>query len=195
MKRLTLPPKMPGWNASLWATVLLVALILAFDSAAMADSQQPASQSERAVLPQAPPQPATNAASPESLYQMDRYSINAAGAINDSSPSYSLSLSAGESVVGTATSASYQIGTGFWPEPAGPLCVAKPGDANASGAVNLADIIAVVNYVFKGGAAPSPLCRGDANASVNVNLSDIIYLVNYVFKGGAAPIKSDVCCL
>jgi len=76
-------------------------------------------------------------------------------------------------------------------------CSAKPGDANSSGGnPNLTDIIYLVNYVFKGGLAPSPLCRGDANGSGGApNLTDIIYLVNYVFKGGPAPIKSGVCCL
>lgn len=76
-------------------------------------------------------------------------------------------------------------------------CAAKPGDANGSGGTpNLTDIIYLVNYVFKGGPAPSPVCRGDANASGgNANLTDIIYLVNYVFKGGPAPIKSGICCL
>jgi len=80
---------------------------------------------------------------------------------------------------------------------AGPLCTDKAGDANGSGgAPNLTDIIYLVNYVFKGGPAPSPLCQGDANGSGGApNLTDIIYLVNYVFKGGPAPINSGVCCL
>ncbi len=74
-------------------------------------------------------------------------------------------------------------------------CQAKPGDANASGGVNLTDIVYLVNYVFKGGAVPVPVCRGDANASGTINLTDIVYLVNYVFKGGAKPIPSGICCL
>lgn len=73
-------------------------------------------------------------------------------------------------------------------------CTATAGDANASGTVNLSDIIYVVNYVFKGGPTPNPFCQGDANASGGVNLSDLIYLVNYVFKGGALPLPSGVCC-
>jgi len=75
------------------------------------------------------------------------------------------------------------------------LCTGKAGDANGTGAVNLADIIALVNHVFKGALKPSPACRGDANASGTINLPDIIYEVNFVFKGGPAPIKSGVCCL
>ncbi len=71
----------------------------------------------------------------------------------------------------------------------------KAGDANADNSVNLADIIFKVNYLFKGGPQPNPLCRGDDNADTKVNLLDIIYEVNFLFKGGPKPIKSDVCCL
>lgn len=75
-------------------------------------------------------------------------------------------------------------------------CSAKAGDSNSDGNIALPDIIFLVNYVFKGGPVPSPLCRGDENGSGgNANLADIIYLVNYVFKGGPAPQKSGVCCL
>jgi len=74
-------------------------------------------------------------------------------------------------------------------------CAAKAGDANSDYKVNLSDIIFKVNYVFKGGAKPDPLCSGDDNADNIVNLPDIIYSVNFVFKGGPAPLKSLECCL
>lgn len=61
------------------------------------------------------------------------------------------------------------------------------GDANGDGNVNLADIIYLVNYIFKGGPPSTPLEAMDANCDGKVNLTDIIYLVNYIFKGGAAP--------
>lgn len=64
----------------------------------------------------------------------------------------------------------------------------KRGDANGNGMINLADIIFLVNRVFKGGPATNPLCVGDVNnTGGNPNLSDIIYLVNFVFKSGPAP--------
>src|SRR4030067_1282624 len=74
-------------------------------------------------------------------------------------------------------------------------CAAKAGDANSDYKVNLSDIIFKVNYVFKGGARPDPLCSGDDNADNEVNLPDIIYLVNFVFKGGPGPLNSNECCL
>ena len=74
-------------------------------------------------------------------------------------------------------------------------CLAKAGDANNDAKVNLTDVIFLVNYVYKSGTAPSPLCRGDVNGTTGApNLTDIIYIVNRVFKGGPAPVKIGVCC-
>jgi hypothetical protein len=63
------------------------------------------------------------------------------------------------------------------------------GDANSDGEVNVADAVHEINYVFKGGPAPSPLEAGDANCDGEVNVADAVYTINYVFKGGPAP-----CC-
>lgn len=67
------------------------------------------------------------------------------------------------------------------------------GDANGSGgdpAVDIDDIVYLINYVFGGGPAPVPLESGDANCSggdPSVDIDDIVYLINYVFGGGPAP--------
>ena len=69
----------------------------------------------------------------------------------------------------------------------GPSCGTQ-GDVNSTGNINSADIIFLVNYVFKSGAQPA--CggvTGDVNCTGTINSADIIYLVNYVFKGGPAP--------
>lgn len=74
-------------------------------------------------------------------------------------------------------------------------CTAKSGDANADGEFSLADIIAVVNHLFKGGPTLDPACRGDANGNGMLNLTDVVYLMNFVFKAGPDPIPSGVCCI
>jgi hypothetical protein len=85
-------------------------------------------------------------------------------------------------------------------------CAAKPGDANASGTWTLADIIAIVNYIFnKPGCSPQPacwlsnlLCRGDWNESGTVSLSDVIRGVNYIFNKPGGPwnaLPVGTCCL
>ena len=62
------------------------------------------------------------------------------------------------------------------------------GDVDESGSITSADIIYLVNYVFKGGAEPTcSALSGDVNCSGTVNSADIIYLVGYVFKGGVPP--------
>lgn len=61
------------------------------------------------------------------------------------------------------------------------------GDVNTDNNINLADIISLVNYFFKGGLAPHPLKVGDVNCDTSVGLTDIVYLVNYVFKSGPPP--------
>lgn len=69
-----------------------------------------------------------------------------------------------------------------------------PGDVNFNGSITSADIITLVNYVFKGGPAPQPCqANGDVNCNGSVTSADIISLVNFVFKGGAAP--CDICAL
>ncbi|OGC95466.1 MAG: hypothetical protein A2W25_11145 [candidate division Zixibacteria bacterium RBG_16_53_22] len=61
------------------------------------------------------------------------------------------------------------------------------GDCDASGTITLADIVYLINYIFKAGLAPVPPAAGDANASGDITLGDVIYLVNYIFKGGPPP--------
>jgi len=73
-----------------------------------------------------------------------------------------------------------------------PIVVYLPGDATGNRFVDIADIVFMVNYVFKGGPVPVPVVAGDVNGDCDVNLSDIIFLVNYVFKGGAMPVPGCI---
>jgi len=67
-------------------------------------------------------------------------------------------------------------------------CCQTAGDANGDGVVNVGDAVYVINYVFKGGAAPPCISEGDANGDGVVNVGDAVYVVNYVFKGGSSPV-------
>jgi hypothetical protein len=72
--------------------------------------------------------------------------------------------------------------------------VTLTGDVNTTGDITSADIIYLVNYVFKAGATPLPIASaGDVDCTGAVTSSDIIYLVNHVFKAGALP--CDVCTI
>jgi len=63
----------------------------------------------------------------------------------------------------------------------------QAGDMNSDFTVNSADIIYLVNFVFKGGPAPVLPATGDVNGSCTITSGDIIHIVNFVFKAGAPP--------
>jgi hypothetical protein len=66
------------------------------------------------------------------------------------------------------------------------------GDANSDATINVADAVYLINYIFKGGPEPDPLCAGDADHDDAVNIADAVYLVNHVFNGGPPP-DADCC--
>jgi len=74
-------------------------------------------------------------------------------------------------------------------------CLAKSGDANNDGKVDLSDIMFNINYLIKDGPSPFTYCAGDADGDGSITFLDIIYQVNYIFKGGATPRQNGVCCL
>jgi len=61
------------------------------------------------------------------------------------------------------------------------------GDANGDRVINSADVVYLINYLFKGGPAPEPLEAGDVNCDGTINSADVVYLINYLFKGGPPP--------
>ena len=61
------------------------------------------------------------------------------------------------------------------------------GDADGSHDVNIADAVFLVEYIFSGGAAPSPLAAGDTDCSGDINIADCVYLIEYIFSGGSQP--------
>ncbi len=61
------------------------------------------------------------------------------------------------------------------------------GDANGDDLLGLADVITMVNYIFRGAQLPVPLVVLDVNCNGTIALSDIIYMINYIYRGGSAP--------
>lgn len=66
-------------------------------------------------------------------------------------------------------------------------CGSSRGDANSDGEINIADAVFIVNYIFRGGAAPNPITAGDANCDDDCNVGDAVFLINYIFNGGPQP--------
>jgi uncharacterized repeat protein (TIGR01451 family) len=61
------------------------------------------------------------------------------------------------------------------------------GDSNKDGKITVADIVYLINYLFKGGPTPVPIQSGDVNCDGKTTVSDVVYLINYLFKGGPPP--------
>jgi len=74
----------------------------------------------------------------------------------------------------------------------GDACQYICGDANYDGKVNVGDAVFLINYIFKAGPAPVPVCKGDVNHDTKTNVGDAVYLINYIFKAGPPPVAG--CC-
>lgn len=61
------------------------------------------------------------------------------------------------------------------------------GDANGDWIVDVADVVYLVNYLYRDGDPPDPMEAGDANCDGIVNVGDVVYLINYLYKAGPPP--------
>jgi hypothetical protein len=61
------------------------------------------------------------------------------------------------------------------------------GDVNGDGAIGVADVFYLINYLFANGSLP--VGPSDVNNDYTVDVSDVFYLVNYLFAGGGAPLE------
>ena len=64
------------------------------------------------------------------------------------------------------------------------------GDVNSDGAVNLADGLGILNFLFRDGESARPGCMdsADSNDSGAVNIADPVFIFQYLFSPGAPPI-------
>ena len=65
------------------------------------------------------------------------------------------------------------------------------GDPNASGQVDVADIVYLISYLFKGGNSPMPLESANVNCDGQLSVADVVYLINYLFKGSTMPCEAQ----
>jgi hypothetical protein len=61
------------------------------------------------------------------------------------------------------------------------------GDADGNDEVSISDAVYIINFIFGGGPAPTPLEAADVDCSGNVSISDSVFIINFIFGGGAAP--------
>ncbi|MCH8027454.1 MAG: dockerin type I repeat-containing protein, partial [candidate division Zixibacteria bacterium] len=61
----------------------------------------------------------------------------------------------------------------------------RGGDINRNGRLDIADLVFLVDYIFRGGPSPEPIEAGDANYDGSVTVLDILVLVDHIFRGGS----------
>lgn len=67
------------------------------------------------------------------------------------------------------------------------------GDVNVPGGdgeITAADVVFLLNYLFRGGSAPIPYIQGDTNCDGTVGAGDVVQLLMYLFRGWPPP----TCC-
>jgi len=76
-----------------------------------------------------------------------------------------------------------------------------PGDVDANGQIQIADIVALTNILDLGAPLPVPPSNADPNGDCVVNYQDVNYLNAYFYTGGPAPVKctclkpKKTCCV
>lgn len=61
------------------------------------------------------------------------------------------------------------------------------GDADSNGALNVLDIVYLINDIYKDGPSPDPLESGDVNSDGDLNILDITLIINSIYKEGSDP--------
>jgi hypothetical protein len=61
------------------------------------------------------------------------------------------------------------------------------GDIDGQPQITLGDLLYLLRYLYKNGAAPVDLLQADLNCDGDVNLVDVIVLLNYLYRQGPAP--------
>jgi hypothetical protein len=69
----------------------------------------------------------------------------------------------------------------------GDACDYICGDADASGEVDIDDVVYLIAFIFSGGPPPDPYESGDADCSGAVDIDDAVWLIAYIFSGGNDP--------
>lgn len=119
-------------------------------------------------------------------YKMVTQVLDGFGGTSESD-NYRISVNSGgqPSAIGTLESDNYTMEAGYVP-----AAFVRRGDANADGAIDIADVMYLINYLFIGGSEPCPIEAGDANCDGTLDTADVIHLINYLFLGGSPPCHS-----
>jgi hypothetical protein len=77
--------------------------------------------------------------------------------------------------------------SGASPQDCGPLGPVSRGDVNGDGAINVGDVVHLVNFLYRDGPPPIPASAGDFDCDGVTNVGDVVQLVNYLYRDGPPP--------
>jgi hypothetical protein len=69
----------------------------------------------------------------------------------------------------------------------------RPGDANNDSAVDAADVVHLINYLYLHGPLPCVMESGDVDSTGEINATDAVYLQNYLYLHGPNPKRGYGC--
>ena len=62
-----------------------------------------------------------------------------------------------------------------------------PVSAEAVAALELGDVVFLVNYLYRSGPEPCVMEAADPNADCKVDVGDVVYLINFLYREGPPP--------
>lgn len=79
---------------------------------------------------------------------------------------------------------------GLWSEtPAERFYIPGPGDMNMNQALDLVDVVLVIDVVFRGAAEPAALYLADVNGDCVIDVRDVVRIIEHSFRGGPLPLS------
>ncbi len=115
-----------------------------------------------------------------------RWQVTAVGGNISSSASVVLSATLGQAIVGATGGSQTRNIQGFWQAfPGCCLGVTGNADGDPDDVVDISDLTAMGDYLFKGVPLPSDcFAENDVDISGSIDISDLQILVDYLFLGG-----------
>ncbi len=123
------------------------------------------------------------------------WQVISSGGTKGSSASFDLQGTVGQTSVGVGSSASFGLQHGYWQDftsGGGTCCMGSIRgnvDYDVGDAIDISDLVYLVDFMFSGGPPPPCFEEGDVDGSgaAPIDISDLVYLVDYMFTGGPAP--------
>ncbi|SYZ74547.1 exported hypothetical protein [Candidatus Zixiibacteriota bacterium] len=131
-------------------------------------------------------------ASPAMAGEQITWQVIASGGNHGTSTNYVVTGVVGQTAAGSGNSTGYNLLHGFLQNFGSASCCATPGDADNNGSVNILDVSKIINWKYKGAAAPVCQSQADADGNGAVNILDVSRIINWKYKGGIPAVCGHI---